>query len=165
MVNFNDRWQQQNYLLPKTQDNRKTKIKILKKTSFILTEWTLMTIVKFSTHKKILLRTSLIPPPPLLFNLNLIFGVLLKYKNQMEALIFFSSFRFTHPYGININLLGKALTDARARQYLDRVKNHQWGPKCCVCKLAKRDQAHSRKLLFDCCANHVIHLLLLKSSH
>ena len=36
-------------------------------------------------------------------------------KNQMEALIFFSSFRFTHPYGININLLGKALTDARAR--------------------------------------------------
>ena len=53
--------------------------------------------------------------PPLLFNLNLIFGVLLKYKNQMEALIFFSSFRFTHPYGININLLGKALTDARAR--------------------------------------------------
>ena len=115
MVNFNDRWQQQNYLLPKTQDNRKTKIKILKKTSFILTEWTLMTIVKFSTHKKILLRTSLIPPPPLLFNLNLIFGVLLKYKNQMEALIFFSSFRFTHPYGININLLGKALTDARAR--------------------------------------------------
>ena len=64
MVNFNDRWQQQYYLLPKTQDNRKTKIKILKKTSFILTEWTLMTIVKFSTHKKILLRTSLIPPPP-----------------------------------------------------------------------------------------------------
>ena len=61
----------------------------------------------FHTQKNIAKDISDSTPPP--------YYSILKYKNQMEALIFFSSFRFTHPYGININLLGKALTDARAR--------------------------------------------------